>query len=174
MVDTEQEVEILTRPVSVSKEQARRRVENRLVARVKNLYSDQTVARAVLRYKPYYEFPTALTKQYLFDEDDVRHGAIIVDTMTGITRPILEEDIEVDPERVPESRVLDPELDEAEARVEANGRRMQIEHKEKGDVEMEETPRLVHKPVWLVELANGEVQVVDATDGQVISDVVLG
>jgi hypothetical protein len=39
---------------------------------------------------------------------------------------------------------------------------------------MDETPTMVYKPVWLFELATGDMRVVDATDGTVFSDLLLG
>lgn len=174
MTATDSEVEITVQPASVSEDEARNRVTGRPVARLKRLVVDREVACTELRYKPYYAYGTVLRKRVFAGEDIVREGVIVVDALSGISRPLLEVDVELSDERVQESALLSPDLDESAAAREARSRRMQVEHRERGEVEMDETPRTVYKPVWLVELTNGDVRVVDATNGQVVGDLVLG
>lgn len=166
-------LEIETLPRQVEETQARKRVENRLFGRLKGLVTDRSVVEISLRYKPYFYFDATLRKTYLTDEDLVYEGAIVVDPMTDISRAVLEEQVDIETREVDETALLPMDADPEEALKTAKGRRMQVEQQERGDVEMAETPRIVYKPVWLVELASGSVEVVDGTTGEVASEVLL-
>lgn len=174
MAAAHREVEILTQPIAVSEEEARDQVAGRLLARLKRLVSDQEIVQTVIRYKPYYAFDAVLTKRVFAGEDIVHEGLIVVDALTGISRPLLNEQIELVERSVARSTLVSPDCGELEAHREAKSRRMQVEHRERGTIELADEPRLLYKPVWLVELATGDVQVVDATDGMVMGDLVLG
>lgn len=168
------DVEILAQEVAVTGEKARSLIEGRPLARLRGLVTDREVARTELRYKPYYAFDAVLTRRVFAGEDIVHEGSIVVDALSGISRPLLDEHVDLTETRAPRSSLLSADLDESEALREAKSRRMQVEHRERGEVEMEEAPRTVYKPVWLVELTDGDVQVVDATNGQVVGDLVFG
>ena len=165
--------EIETLPLQVPEADARNRVEGRLFGRLKGLVTDRSVVDVTLRYKPYYYFDATLRKTYLTDDDLVYEGAIVVDPMTDISRAMLQEQVEIETREVESSALLPADTDPAAALSSAKGRRMQVEQQERGDVEMAETPRTVYKPVWLVELSSGNVEVVDGTTGEVASEVLL-
>lgn len=173
-VDTVEDTEIVTQPQAVPEQAARKQVTDRLTARVKRLVYDKDVVRTDLRFKPYFAFEVVLTKRVFRGEDKVTEGSIIVDALSGITRPFTTDAIETERKTVPSVSVLPVEVDESDAVVEANSRRMQVQHRERGKVEMDEEPRMVHKPIWLVELADGSVKAVDAVDGRVYGDMLLG
>lgn len=169
--DDRQEIETL--PLQVAEADARNRVEGRLFGRLKGLVTDRSVAAVTLRYKPYYYFDATLRKTYLTDDDLVYEGAIVVDPMTDISRAMLQEQVEIETREVESNALLAADTEPAAALSTAKGRRMQVEQQERGDVEMAETPRRVYKPVWLVELSSGSVEVVDGTTGEVASEVLL-
>lgn len=167
-------VTITAQPVNLSESQARERVAREPAERLRSLLSSREIVDGKLKYKPFYAFPVELHKRVLMGEDIVTEGRIIVDGMTDISRPFTkesteEEELEVDPDQLIESTIP-----VEEALVTAKSRRMQVEHRERGELEMEETPKRVYKPVWIFELANGDMRVVDATDGTVFSDLLLG
>ena len=168
------EVDIVAQSATVDEAEAQERVTGRPLAKLKGIVSDQEVIQVKLRYKPFYGYDAVLTKRVFAGEDIVYEGLIVVDALSGISRPFLEEQIELTEQTVEETTLLSPNLNESEAHLKARSRRMQVEHREGGEVEMEDEPRMIYKPVWLVELANRDVQVVDATNGRVISDLVLG
>lgn len=172
--ETDEETEIVTQPVSVPEQEARKQVTEGITARVKNLVYDKDVLRTERRYKPYFAFDVVMTKRVFRGEDKVTEGSIIVDALSGISRPFTTDAIETEHRTVSAASVLPVEVDESEAVVEANSRRMQVEHRERGRVEMDEDAHMVHKPVWLVELADESVKVVDAVDGRVYGDMLLG
>lgn len=167
-------IEITAQRGVVSEEKARKRVIERPVARLKRLVVDREIVRVLRRYKPFYAFDAVLTKRMFAGEDLVYEGLIVVDALSGLSRPFLKEQVDLIEERAAESALIPPDLDESDAHREARSRRMQVEHREGGEVEMVETSRMVYKPVWLVELTNGDVRVVDATNGRVVGDEVLG
>lgn len=167
-------IEITAQPANLSESDAIDRVQDRLLAKIKSTITTIDPVRAELRYKPFYAYDVTLTKKVFRGEDDVREGTIIVDGMSDIARPFTSEEIEEEPTNVPEEQVIQPQVSESEATITANSRRMQVEHREGGDLQMVEDPRLAYKPVWLVELSNGQVRVVDAVDGSVFDDMLLG
>lgn len=168
------EVDIVAQSATVDEAEARERVTERPLAKLKGIVSDQKITQVELRYKPFYGYDAVLTKRVFAGENIVYEGLIVVDALSGISRPLLEEHIELTELTVEESILLSPELDESEAHIKAKSRRMQVEHRERGKVEMENEPRMVYKPVWLIELVTKDVQVVDATNGRVVGDLVLG
>lgn len=174
VVETDEEIDIVTQPVSVPEKAARKQVSDSITTRVKNLVYDKDVTQTELRYKPYFAFDVVMTKRVFRGEDNVTEGSIIVDALTGISRPFTTDAIETEHKTVPAESILPVEVDESDAVVEANSRRMQVEHRESGRVEMDEDPRKVHKPVWLIELADESVKAVDAVDGRVYGDMLLG
>lgn len=170
----ESTVTIVSQPVELSETEARKQLTRRPIERLRSIVSTRDVVKGKLKYKPFYAFPVELRKRVLMGEDIVTKGRIIVDGMTDISRPFTRESIEEEEIEVMPDRLIEPEVTIEEALVTAKGRRMQVEHRERGEMEMEETPSQVYKPVWLFELANGDVRVVDATDGTVFSDLLLG
>lgn len=173
-MDADSSVEILAQPVALSEADARERVAANPLERLRSLVSAREAVETELRFKPFYAFPVVLTKRVFRGENIVREGRIIVDGLTDISRPFTEETIEEEQITVSTEQVIEPKISAEEALVTANSRRMQVEHRERGTMEMEETPSLVYKSVWLVELANDDVRVVDATDGTVFGDLLLG
>lgn len=167
-------VEIVTQPVNLSESDAVERVGDRILARVKSAVRGVKPVDATLRYKPFYAFDVTLTKRVFRGDDVVSEGRIVVDALTDIARPFTKAEIDEVTKTVPEERVLSPKVPEDDATVTANSRRMQVEHREKKSVEMDEAPRLVYKPVWLVEMTNDAVRVVDGVDGSVYSDELVG
>jgi hypothetical protein len=167
-------VEIVTQPVQLAEDDALEQVRSHVPDRIRSTVKDVEPVRAVLRYKPFYAYDVRLIKRVFRGDDDVTEGSIVVDAMADVARPFTEEDIEETETSVPADQVFDPEISEDDAELTANSRRMQVAHRERGDMEMDEEPSLVYKPVWLVELANGEVRVVDGVDGAVFSDMLLG
>lgn len=149
-------------------------VRGQVLAKVKSAVADVEPVVAELRYKPYYAFDLTLTKRVFRGEDIVTEGSIIVDALTDVARPFTKETVEEVAETVPAEKIIDPDVPEDAAEVTANSRRMQVQHREKGEIDMAEEPRMVYKPVWLVELSNGKVRVVDGVDGTVFSDMLLG
>lgn len=172
-VEIIEETEIVTQPRSVPEQAARKQVTDSLTARVKSLVYDKNVTRIDLRYMPYFAFDIVLMKRVFRGEDKVTEGSIIVDALSGVSRPFTTDAIETERKTVSTASVLSVEVDESDAVVEANSRRMQVQHRERGRVEMDEDPRMVHKPVWLVELVDESVKAVDAVDGQVYGDMLL-
>lgn len=167
-------VDIVAQPVAFPEAKAREQVTQSLVERARSLLSTRNVVEGKLKYKPFYAFPVELRKRVFMGDDIVNEGRIIVDGLTDVSRPFTEESIEDEEVKVTPEQLIEPEVDADEALVTANSRRMQVEHRERGEMEMEETPSLVYKPVWLFELTTGDVRVVDATDGTVFSDLLLG
>lgn len=170
---TERSVEIQTQPVRLSEDDACERVGGRPLAKVRSMVSNVESVNAELRYKPFYAFDVTLTKRIFRGEDVVSEGRIVVDAMTDIARPFTKEEIEKATETIYEGRVISPQVSEEDAVTTANSRRMQVEHRERKELDMDETPQLAYKPVWLVELTSGEVWVVDGVDGKVYSDALL-
>ena len=166
-------VSIESLPLNVGKTAARERVANRLLGRLKGLITDRTVVELTLRYKPYYYFDATLRKTYLTDDDLVYEGAIVVDPMTDISRAVLQEQVDIETREVDAATLLSADADPSEALATAKGRRMQVEQQERGEIEMADTPRTVYKPVWLVELSSGTVEVVDGSTGEVASEVLV-
>lgn len=173
-VENAKYTEIITQPRSVSEQVARKRVMERPTARIKRLVFDQDLVRSELRYKPYYAFNVTLTKRVFRGEDQVTEGSIIVDALSGIARPFTTDAIETNCTTVPTTSVLTPSIEKSDARIEAKSRRMQVEHREHSTVEMEKEPRIVHKPIWLVELTDESVRAVDAVDGRVYGNMLIG
>lgn len=171
---SERTVEIATQPAALSESDAIDRVGTQLLTRVKSLVSELEPVQVEFRYKPFYAFDVTLTKRVFRGEDVVTEGRIIVDALTDIARPFTKDAIDETTEQVSEDRVISPQVPEADAVVTANSRRMQVEHREKKEVEMNESPHLVYKPVWLVELSNDDVRVVDAVKGSVHGDTLTG
>lgn len=171
---TEQSVEIDTQPAALSESDAIERVGGQFLTQVKSFVSEVESVQAQLRYKPFYAFDVTLTKRVFRGEDVVSEGRIIVDALTDIARPFTKEAIDETTKHVQKDRVISPQVSEDDAVVTANSRRMQVEHREKKEVEMDESPRLVYKPVWLVELSNDDVRVVDAVNGSVHGDSFSG
>jgi len=170
----ESSVEVDAKPVALSEAGAREQVARSPIERVRSMVSTREVVRGELNYKPFYAFPVVLRKRVFIGEDVVREGRIIVDGLTDISRPFTEESIEEEQREVSPEQLIEPKVDAEEALVTAKSRRMQVEHRERGEMDLEEEPSLVYTPVWLFELANGDVRVVDATDGTVFSDLLLG
>ena len=170
---TERTVEIQTQPIRFSEDDACERIGGQPLAKAKSIVSNIESIDVELRYKPFYAFDVTLTKRIFRGEDAVSEGRIVVDAMTNIARPFTKEEIEEITETVCEGCVISPQVSEEDAVMTANSRRMQVEHREQKQVDMNETLQLVYKPVWLVELANGEVWVVDGVDGKVYSDALL-
>lgn len=170
----ESTVGVVAQPVALSEDEARERVTQNPVERLRSLVSSREVVDGELRYKPFYAFPVELRKRVFMGDDIVSEGRIIVDGMTDISRPFTEESIDEEEVEVSPDQLIEPTVDVEEALVTAKGRRMQVEHRERGEMEMKETPTTVYKPVWVFELANEDVRVVDATDGTVYSDLLLG
>jgi hypothetical protein len=167
-------VEIVAQPVELSEDEASERVAHQPVERLRSLVSSREIVASQLRYKPFYAFPVVLRKRVFMGDDEVTEGRIIVDGLTDISRPFTEETIEEEETEVSPEEVIEPTVDVEDALVTAKSRRMQVEHRERGEIEMDETPTMVYKPVWLFELATGDMRVVDATDGTVFSDLLLG
>lgn len=165
-------LEIITQPVEISSNDAAERVTGRLSRKLWSLGVTRDVQQIQLRYKPYFEFEATLRKKIFRGDDDVYDGAIVVDGLTGVARPILKEQIETVVERVDETNVLDPELDVETAQNRANRNRIKVQQRESGKIELGEEPSIVYKPLWLVDL-NKDVEVVDATNGQVFGDSLL-
>lgn len=167
-------VEVVAQPVALSESDAREQIASNPVERVRSLFSNREAVEGRLKYKPFYAFPVVLRKRVFMGDDIVSEGRIIVDGLTDISRPFTEESIDEEEIAVSSEQLIEPHVDIDEALVTAKSRRMQVEHRERGQMEMEETPTRVYKPVWLFKLANGDVRVVDATDGTVFSDLLLG
>jgi hypothetical protein len=167
-------VEIVAQPVALSEDEARARVDQRPVERLRSLVSSREAVAGELRYKPFYAFPVVLRKRVFMSDDVVSEGRVIVDGLTDISRPFTEESIDEETVEVSPEQLIEPSVDAEDALVTAKSRRMQVEHRERGEMEMEETPSMVYKPVWLFRLATGDVRVVDATNGNVFSDLLLG
>jgi len=165
---------ITCQPVNLSESQAREQVTKEPTERLRSLLSSREIIHGTLKYKPFYAFPVELRKRVMWGEDIVTGGRIIVDGMTDISRPFTEESIEEGEQEVETDRLIDPDVRVDEALVTAKSRKMQVEHRERGQITMEETPEQVYKPVWIFGLDSADMRVVDATDGTVFSDLLLG
>lgn len=165
-------VEITAQPIAVSREEAADRVTDRLSQKIRSLGASKEVEQTQLRYKPYFQFDATLRKKIFRGEDDVYDGAIVVDGLTGVARPILREQVETSLERVDAAVVLDAEIDEQTARNRANRNRIKVQQRESGKIALGDEPAMVYKPLWLVDLGD-DVEVVDATNGQVFADRLL-
>lgn len=170
--DEAKAIEITTQPIAVSREEAANRVTDRLSQKIRSLGASKEVEQTQLRYKPYFQFDAALRKKIFRGEDDVYDGAIVVDGLTGVARPILREQVETSPERVDTAVVLDAEIEEQTARNRANRNRIKVQQRESGKIDLGDEPTMVYKPLWLVDLGD-DVEVVDATNGQVFADRLL-
>ena len=170
----ESTVDVVAQPIALSEDEARERMAHTPIERLKSLLSSREVVDGELRYKPFYAFSVELRKRVFRGEDIVSEGRIIVDGMTDISRPFTEESIEDETVEVASDQLIEPTVDVEEALVTAKGRRMQVEHRERGEMEMNETPETVYKPVWVFKLANGDIRVVDAINGTVYNDLLLG
>ena len=165
-------IEITTQPIAVSREEAATRVTDRLSQKIRSLGASKEVEQTQLRYKPYFQFDATLRKKIFRGEDDVYDGAIVVDGLTGVARPILREQVETSVERVDTAVVLDAEIEEQTARNRANRNRIKVQQRESGKIELGDEPTMVYKPLWLIDLGD-DVEVVDATNGQVFADRLL-
>lgn len=165
-------IEITTQPIAVSREEATNRVTDRLSQKIRSLRGSTEVEQIQLRYKPYFQFDATLRKKIFRGEDDVYDGAIVVDGLTGVARPILREQVETSLERVDAAVVLDAEIDQQTARNRANRNRIKVQQRESGKIALGDEPTAVYKPLWLVDLGD-DVEVVDATNGQVFADRLL-
>ena len=165
-------IEITTQPIAVPSEEAANRVTDRLSQKIRSLGASREAVRTQLRYKPYFQFDATLRKKIFRGEDDVYDGAIVVDGLTGVARPILREQVETSAERVDPAVVLDLEIEEQTARNRANRNRIKVQQRESGKIELGDEPTMVYKPLWLVDLGD-DVEVVDATNGQVFADRLL-
>lgn len=172
---TKEEItEIVTQVRALSSTDAERQTTDQFSQKVRNLVGrDHEVTQTELRYKPYYQFDATLRKKIFRGEDDVYRGAIIVDSLTGVARPLLKDQVETTTEEVPVAKVLEPEIDAKTAHSRANRNRIQVQQRESGKIDLGEDADLVYKPLWLVELNGGDVKVVDATNGQVFGDNLL-
>lgn len=168
-----EDVEITAQEQTIDEETARANVQSKLLNRVKQYATGQDVISTTLKHKPYYKFDTVVTKRVFMGDDIVHEGVIVVDGLTGISRPLLADQLRLTTTPASQESLISPDLDHEEALQEAKSRRMQVEHREKGTVVMDEDAERVYKPVWLVELSNGDVQVVDGTDGRVVGDTIL-
>lgn len=173
-MSVEDTAEIVTQPVQLSEENALEQVQSRFLAQIKSSMTDIEPVRAVLRYKPFYAYEVTLTKRVFRGDDVVREGYIVVDAMADVARPFTTEEIEETEADVPVEQLLEPQISKKDALSTANSRRMQVEHREGGNMDIIEEPTPVYKPVWLVELTNDEVRVVDGIDGTVFSDMLIG
>lgn len=170
----EETTEIVTQLRTLSSTDAERQATDRFSQKMRNLVGrDHDVTQTELRYKPYYQFDATLRKKIFRGEDDVYRGAIVVDSLTGVARPLLKDQVETATEQVPVGKVLEPEIDAKTAHSRANRNRIQVQQRESGKIELGEDAVLVYKPLWLVELDGGDVKVVDATNGQVFGDNLL-
>lgn len=167
-------VEVVSQPVNFSETEAREKLTQRPLERLRSVVTTRDIVKGELKYKPFYAFPVELRKRVLMGENIVTEGRIIVDAISDISRPFTKESINEGKTQVTSDRLIEPDVTVKEALVTAKSRRMQVEHRERGKVEMAETPSKVYKPVWLFELTDGEMRVVDATDGTVFSDLLLG
>lgn len=167
-------IEIVTQPKQLSENDALKQVQERNLAKLKSAITKVEPVRAVLRYKPFYAYDVTLTKRVFRGENKVTEGRIVADALGDVARPFTAEEVEDSQTTVSNDQLIEPQISKEDAELTANSRRMQVEHRERGNVDMEDEPQLVHKPVWLVELSNGEVRVVDGTDGTVFSDMLLG
>jgi mannose-6-phosphate isomerase class I len=168
------EVTIRTQPIELSSTEAANRATSRLSTRVKRLYSDVETVQIERRFKPFHEFEAELRKAVPGRENVVYHGLIVVDAKTGIARPLLEEHVNTETRTVNEAELLTAELGEEQARRRAERQKMQTQARESGKIYLNKDGELVYKPLWLVELADGEVTVVDATNGRTYNDMTLG
>jgi len=169
----EQETEIVTQPVAVPEEDAVERASGGVVARLKGLYSNEEVVRIERRFKPFYRFDAELRKKFLRGDDIVHEGMIVVDTSTGVARPILDQYVEMTEKRVPESELIARDLSEDEALSRAQRQKLRTQNRDGGEIELDADADVVYKPVWLVEFTDGGVKAVDATNGQVYDDMTL-
>lgn len=169
------EIEITTQIITFDADEAERRVIDRPVAKLRKIIfgKETSIVRTVLRYKPFYEFEATLTNQVFRGDDKVNEGLIIVDAMTGVARPVLNKHIDTETKTVSAKKALDTSLSKNKGFSEANRKRIETQRREKGEIQMNETPRIVYKPVWIVELADGDIHVIDATNGQLFSGMVL-
>mgnify|MGYP006914282453 CR=1 FL=1 len=172
-MSSEQTVEITTQPCQLSREDALDQVRNRALAKIKTAVKEIEPTRVVRRYKPFYSYDVMLTKPVFRGEDDVTEGTIVVDAMTDIARPFTSEAVNEKIKQVSTGEIIDPELSPDEALVTANSRRMQVEHRERGSIDIDDDPTLVYKPVWIVEMSNGDVRVVDGVEGDVLSNMIV-
>lgn len=170
----ENPVEIIAQPAQLSEEHALEQVHDRVIARLKSTVNEVGAVRAVLRYKPFYSYDVTLAKRVFRGNNVTTEGCIVVDAMADVARPFTTEEIEEAEITVSDEQVLDPHISKEEALQTANSRRMQVEHRERGNVDIDEEPQLVYKPAWIVELSNGDLRVVDAVEGTVFSDFLLG
>lgn len=167
--EADETIELVTQPMEVSSDEAEDRVTGRLSRKLRSLGGTSEAHQTQLRYKPYFEFEATLRKKIFRGEDDVYDGAIVVDGLTGVARPILKEQVETSVERVAKADALDPEIDMQTARNRANRNRIKVQQRESGKIELGDEPSMVYKPLWLVDLGE-DVEVVDATNGQVFGD----
>lgn len=165
--------EIETQPMNITKEAAIERANGGLLSRLKRFSSDTEIVHVERRFKPFYRFEATLRKSFFRGDDIVHEGMIVVDSSTGVARPILKQQVETTIERIAEDDLLGCDIDENEALAKAQRQKLRTQNRDGGEIELNEDAQLVYKPVWLVEFANGDVQAIDATNGRVYDDMTL-
>ena len=170
---TPSEVAIVTQPIKLSSTEAADRATSGLFTRMKRLATDVDVVRTERRFKPFYEFGAELRKAVPGRENVIYDGLIVVDAKTGIARPLLKDQVDTETRTVEEAELLPAELNVEQARRRAERQKMQTQARESGKIYLDEDGERVYKPLWLVELNNGDVTVVDATNGQTYNDMTL-
>jgi len=167
-------VQIQRQPVSVDDAAARQLVTRprspakRLVHRLADPMPDSLT----LSYKPFYVFDLILTVSQGRDDAE-RGGCIAVDAVTGIARARPDGYTEIERATVSSESLVARELTPEEGLEEAASFRRKVEVRERRESELENVASVVYKPVWVVRLKRGNRCVIDATTGELFSDLSL-
>lgn len=165
-------LEILCHPVRVDESEALDEGGD-LLSRLQ--FGARSERRARLLYKPFWyseaRFPdTPGRKTGLW-----RELVVMIDGLTGVTRHREKEAQEPEPVvmNVEKEKVYLPEVSEAEAKNLAKRFSQQLYVKESREVHSTTDPKLIFRPVWLVEnLRKGRYYLVDAYTGYVARNLI--
>lgn len=166
-------VEILCHPVQVDESEALDACGD-LISRLQ--FGPRSERRARLLYKPFWYSEARLPDTPGRRTHLSREIVVIMDGLTGVTRHREKKPQEPEPlaMSVKKESVYLPEVDEVKAKGLAKRFSQQLHVKESRKVHCTTDPKLVFRPVWLVEnLRKGRYYLVDACTGYVARNLIL-
>lgn len=166
-------VEILCHPVRVGESEALEKCSD-LLSRLQ--FGPRSERRTRLLYKPFWYSEARLPDTPRRKTGLSTEVVVMIDGLTGVTRHREKKPQEPEPltVSVEKEHVYLPEVDEAKAKSLAKRFSQQLHVKESREVHCTTDPKLVFRPVWLVEsLRKGRYYLVDAYTGYVVRNLIL-
>ena len=166
-------VEVLCHPVRVDESEALQECED-LLSRLQ--YGPRSERRTRLLFKPFWYSEVKLLDTPGRKTDSSGEVVVMIDGLTGVTRHREKRPQESEPltMSVEKENVYLPEVDKAKAKDLAKRFSQHLHLKEKWKVHCTTDPKLVFRPVWLVEnLRKGRYYLVDAYTGYVVRNLIL-